>query len=164
MKDIKGYEGLYAVTSCGKVWSYKNKRFLTPIFRQNGEGLRYFGVFLYKDGKPTPYLIHRLVAQAYIPNPNEYPVVNHKDEDKLNNCVNNLEWCTYLYNNTYGLAFKSRAEKNSKRLYCEELDRVYESLTAAANDLHINKNHLCEVIKGTRKSVGGYRYHWRYLD
>ena len=164
MKDIKGYEGLYAVTSCGKVWSYKNKKFLTYCYSSINPNARYFRVYLYKNGKPTPYQVHRLVAEAYIPNPDNLPVVNHKDEDKFNNCVNNLEWCTYLYNNTYGTALKRNAEKHYKRVYCEELDKTYESLTAAANDLHINKNHLCEVIKGTRKSVGGCKYHWRYLD
>jgi hypothetical protein len=164
MKDIKGYEGLYAITSCGKVWSYKNKRFLNYQYNSSRLDARYYRVYLYKDGKPTPYQVHRLVAEAYIPNPENLPVVNHKDENKFNNCLNNLEWCTYLYNNTYGTALKRNAEKHFKRVYCEELDRTYESLTAAAADLNISINHLCEAIKGTRESVGGYRYHWRYLD
>ena len=164
MEDIKGYEGLYAITSCGKVWSYKNKRFLKYQYNSSRIDFRYYRVYLYKDGKPTPYQVHRLVAEAYIPNPENLPLVNHKDENKFNNCVNNLEWCTYLYNNTYGTALTRNAEKHFKPVYCVELDKTYESLTAAANDLHLNKNHLCEVIKGTRNSVGGYHYHWRYID
>lgn len=164
MKDIKGYEGLYAITSCGRVWSYRKNKFLTPILHSNVPNAQYYRVFLYKKGTPTPYQIHRLVAEAYIPNSENLPIVNHKDEDKFNNCVNNLEWCTYLYNNTYGTALKRNAEKHFKPVYCEELNKTYNSLTEAANDLHISKSHLCEAIKGTRKSVGGYHYHWRYLD
>lgn len=164
MKDIKGYEGLYAVTSCGKVWSHRSNRFLIPQYTSRTLNLQYFCVRLYKEGNFKIFPIHRLVAMTYLPNPNNLPVVNHKDEDKFNNCINNLEWCTYLYNNTYGAAFKRRAKKNSKSLYCEELDKTYESLKAAAVDLNISVSHLCEVIKGTRKSVGGYQYHWRYID
>lgn len=163
MKDIKGYEGLYAVTSCGKVWSYKKNKFLTPILHSNVPNTQYYKVFLYKNGKPTPYQVHRLVAEAYISNLNNLPVVNHKDENKFNNCLNNLEWCTYLYNNTYGTALIRNAEKHFKKIYCEELDRTYKSLTEASNDLHISKSHLCEVLKGTRKSVGGYSK-WRYVN
>jgi hypothetical protein len=120
MKDIKGYEGLYAITSCGKVWSHKNKRFLKLQYNSNRPNFKYFRVYLYKDGKPTPYQVHRLVAEAYIPNPNNLPLVNHKDENKFHNWVNNLEWCTYLYNNTYGTALQRNAEKHFKRVYISE--------------------------------------------
>lgn len=163
MKDIKGYEGLYAVTSCGRIWSYRKNKFLTYCYSSAKPDARYFRVYLYKQGKPTPYQVHRLVAEAYIPNPNNLPVVNHKDENKFNNCVNNLEWCTYLYNNTYGTALIRNAEKHFKKIYCEELNRTYKSLTEASKDLHISKSHLCEVLKGTRKSVGGYSS-WRYIN
>ena len=90
MKDVVGYEGLYAVTSCGKVWSYKSKRFLTP--ENNGRG--YFRVKLCKDGKEKKYMIHRLVAEAYIPNQDNLPQVDHIDNDKTHNYVNNLQWIT----------------------------------------------------------------------
>ena len=89
MKDIQGYEGLYAVTSCGKVWSYKNERFLKPYKKRDG----YLEVYLYKGGERKHYIIHRLVAMAYIPNPDNLPQVNHKDENKENNALPNLEWC-----------------------------------------------------------------------
>lgn len=87
MKDIQGYEGLYAITSCGRVWSYKYKRFLIPY--KNNKG--YLLVKLTKDG----YSIHRLVALNYIPNPENKEQVNHKDE-------NNLEWMTNYENCHYG--------------------------------------------------------------
>jgi hypothetical protein len=84
MKDIKGYEGLYAVTSCGKVWSYKNKKFLKMD--------RQFSVNLYKDGHRWHPKISFLVALAYIPNPTYSDIVFHKDGNKAHNWINNLEW------------------------------------------------------------------------
>lgn len=93
MKDIKGYEGLYAITEDGKVWSYKSNQWMTPWF---------FGDYLYIGLQDKSYAVHRLVAQTYLDNPNNLPCVNHKDEDKTNNAVTNLEWCTYQYNNNYG--------------------------------------------------------------
>lgn len=98
MRDIKGFEGLYAVTSCGKVYSYKTKRFLRPCMAGRG----YLRVNLVKDGKKFKKYVHRLVADAYIPNPEHKPQVNHKNENKTKNYVNNLEWCTNQENNSYG--------------------------------------------------------------
>lgn len=110
-KDIKGYEGLYQVSNIGRVKSLnynhtKKEKILKPIKDKKN----YLYINLYKNVKIKHIKIHRLVAEAFIPNPNNYPCVNHKDEDKSNNCVNNLEWCTYQYNNTYGTAIKRRVE------------------------------------------------------
>ena len=88
MKDIQGYEGLYAVTTCGKVWSYKRKKFLKPFFNQNG----YHLVDLYKDGRKCTHKVHRLVALAYIDNPRDYETVDHIDGNKSHNNVQNLQW------------------------------------------------------------------------
>ena len=90
MKDIKGYEGLYAITPEGEVWSYRNERFLVP--KANSKG--YLRVKLFKDGQMKRYRVHRLVAEAYLPNPDNLPQVDHINEDKTNNCVNNLQWIT----------------------------------------------------------------------
>ena len=88
MKDIKNYEGKYAVTSCGQVWSYKSKKFL-----QARDDHGYAAVGLYdKDGKRKSCLIHRLVAEAYLPNPDNLPEVHHIDTNRKNNCINNLQW------------------------------------------------------------------------
>ena len=94
MKDVVGYEGLYAITSCGKVWSYKRKRFLTPYNSGNG----YLKVKLFKDNEEKQYRIHRLVAEAYLPNPENLPQVDHIDNDKTHNYVNNLQWITHRDN------------------------------------------------------------------
>lgn len=98
MKDIPGYEGKYAITSCGKVWNYKFKTFMKPEQMNNG----YLRIQLSKDGKKERFLIHRLVAITYLPNPDNLPCVNHKDEIRDHNWINNLEWCSYSYNNCYG--------------------------------------------------------------
>ena len=110
-RDIKGYEGLYQVSNLGRVKSLE--RYVKGIYglrkvqqkimsiariRTNG----YMQVHLTKNGIAKKYQVHRLVAEAFIPNPNNLPIVNHKDENKINNCVWNLEWCTYSYNLTYG--------------------------------------------------------------
>lgn len=110
MVDIVGYEGLYAITPCGKVWSYRRNRFMKFAY----DGWGYYRAALTKEGKTTFKYIHRLVAEAYIPNPSNYPQVNHKDEDKSNNRLSNLEWCTMRYNANYGTKVK-RMLKNRKK-------------------------------------------------
>lgn len=109
-KPIKGYEGLYSVSNCGRVKSLErtasgtnrrqSEKILTPIKGNRG----YSSVSLCKGGKQRRFLIHRLVAYAFIPNPSQFPCVNHKDEDIGNNRADNLEWCTREYNYYYGTA------------------------------------------------------------
>ena len=123
MKDIKNYEGLYAVTSCGKVWSYRNNKFLKP-----GLVSGYLQVVLADKGSRAQYKVHRLVAEAYIPNPKGLPQVNHKDENKLNNSVNNLEWMTAEENANYGTRSERIGNKLGKPVYCVELDKVFDSI------------------------------------
>lgn len=94
-KDIPGYDGLYTIDTEGRVYSYKSKRYLSlkpdSIFG-------YVHVGLCKEGKMKLYNVHRLVAQAFIPNPNDLPVVHHIDDNKSNNRVSNLQWCTQKEN------------------------------------------------------------------
>ena len=101
-RDIKGYEGKYKISSYGKVKSlkYKDEKLLRPSYDKDG----YKQVILYNNGKGKKWFIHRLVAIHFLPNPNNLPQVNHKDEDKANNAVENLEWCTCKYNINYGTA------------------------------------------------------------
>ena len=159
MKDIAGYEGIYAVTSCGKVWSYKYKKFLKP--RANSDG--YLQVNLSRNGKYKSCTIHRLVAEAYIPNPDNLPQINHKDENKENNCLQNLEWCDAKYNNNYG----TRIEKVSNSLKIPilqytldgELVREWPSATDVGREV---QSTICNCLKGKRKSAYGYK--WVYKD
>lgn len=97
VKDIIGYEGIYTIDEDGNVYSINRKKIIKQSMRGN-----YLYVALYKEGKRKQENVHRLVAMTFIPNPEELPCVNHKDENKLNNNVNNLEWCTAKYNNNYG--------------------------------------------------------------
>lgn len=97
-RDILGYEGLYKVSNLGMVYSMKRKKIMKLSKTEKG----YYKVYLMKDGTGKHKKVHRLVAEAFIPNPNNLPQVNHKDEDKTNNIVTNLEWCTAEYNSNYG--------------------------------------------------------------
>lgn len=153
MKDIKGYEGLYAVTSCGKVWSYRSQKFLAPAKHKHG----YLQVILYKNGTTKNFLVHRLVAETYLPNPTGLPQVNHKDECKEHNYLNNLEWCDAKYNHDYG----TRTKRTCKPVFCIELDKTYDSAAAAARELGLDQSVITKVCKGNRKTHGGY--HWQYI-
>lgn len=148
MRDIKNYEKLYAITSCGKVWSYKSQKFKPQA---NNKG--YLTVQLCKDGEIKRYLISRLVAEAYIANPNN-PVVNHLDENPLHNYISNLEWTTQKENCNYG----SRNKKIAKQVYCEELDKTFDSGAQAAKELGLSAGNISSCCNGRIKSVNGYHF------
>lgn len=156
MKDIKGYEGLYAVTEDGKIFSCRRNKFLTTVDRGDG----YIVVGLFKDGKQKTYSVHRLVAEAYIPNPNNYPDVNHIDEIKHHNWVDNLEWCTRKYNMNHGTLQERQTPKTYKPVYCVELDKVYPSMKHAFEETGARNIHL--ACRGKLATSGGY--HWRYAQ
>ena len=149
MIDIKGYEGLYAVTEEGKVWSYRRKKFLSPAKNNSG----YLYVNLWKDGRMKLHTLHRLVAQTYIPNPHNYPEVNHKDENKENPHASNLEWCTHKYNMNFGTRPK-------KPVYCVELDRTFDSVSEAAKEIGAPQPAISFCVTGKQKTARGY--HFRY--
>lgn len=157
MKDIKNYEGIYAITEDGRVWSYKSNKFLRLGYHHSG----YLNVRLFKDNVGKSYSVHRLVAEAYISNPNKYPYVNHKDENKTNNSVDNLEWCTAEYNNKYGTRRDRATEKLQKSIYCIELDKVFSNAYEAAEQLNLKRPNIWCALSGRSKTAGGY--HWRYV-
>lgn len=161
MKDIPGYEGRYAVTSCGKVWSYKRNIFMAQRYDKDG----YLRVSLVNDdGKLKTFFVHRLVALAYIPNPEGKGTVNHKDEVKTHNYVGNLEWMTSAENIAYGTGQARSRQKRLKPVYCVELDQVFESVRAAADAtsaISTNISRCCLGKKGY-KTAGGY--HWRFYN
>lgn len=140
-KDIEGYEGLYQISNWGRVKSLNYNRtgkegILKPIPTNNG----YMIIGLYKNRKPNQYSIHRLVAQAFIPNPDNLPQVNHKDEDKSNNCVWNLEWCTAEYNMNYGTR-NERSSENRKGKYNGEKHWNYGKHRSKKTKNKISKNN-----------------------
>lgn len=158
MKDVQNYEGLYAVTSCGKVYSYKSKKFLKPHKIKSG----YLQVHLYKNGEQKTYYIHRLVAEAYLPNPEGLSQVNHKDENKENNALPNLEWCDESYNINYGSRNERAGKALSKPVFCVELNKTFDGTRAAARALGLDNSHIIKCCKGKLKTTGGY--HWRYQE
>ena len=120
-KDVKGYEGLYKVSDRGNVFSVErtstnNRKFggitLKPSYDKDG----YLMVNLYKNGVIKTKKIHRLVTEAFIPNPESHPEVNHRDEVKTNNYVENLEWCTREHNLNYGTRNERSSRTNSKKV------------------------------------------------
>lgn len=126
-KDIVGYEGLYQVSNLGNVKRLKGykgrgkgyiveEHLIQPSINSRG----YQNVVLCKNGKTKTFTMHRLVAIAFLDNPDNLPQVNHKDENKTNNCVDNLEWCDSVYNNNYGTRNKKCSDKwKLKRLQKE---------------------------------------------
>ena len=150
MKDIKNYEGLYGITSCGKVWSYRNECFLKP--RVNHKG--YLIVQLYKDGKMKSYRIHRLVAEAYIPNPDNLPQVDHIDNDKTHNYVNNLQWITNRDNVRKG---------RNKPILQYTLDGEFVREWPCANDVgRAAQTNIWYCLNGRTKSA--YGFIWKYKE
>lgn len=150
MKDIQGYEGLYAITSCGKVWSYVTQKFLATYF---ANGYEYTTL---KDN--THIKISREVAKAYIPNPNNLPQVNHKDEVKSHNYVNNLEWSDSMYNANYGTRNERIKKAHSKKIYCKELDRIFNSQKEAAAELGLDQGNISRVCRGKANTTGGFHF------
>ena len=159
MKNVVGYEGIYGITSCGKVWSYRNEKFLTPLVGKDG----YLFVHLYKDGKMKNYKIHRLVAEAYIPNSENLPQINHKDENKTNNCLQNLEWCDASYNINYGTRNKKVSNSKKIPILQYDLDGNFIREWPSATDVGLEvQSHICDCLKGNRKTA--YGYIWKYKE
>ena len=123
MIDVKGFEGRYAVTADGKVWSYQQKKYLKPA--NNGHGYMYVNL---SDASGKRYMkrVHRLVAEAYVANPDNKPVVNHIDLDRSNNDASNLEWVTYKENCNTQNGNRNASRQRSK-IRCIETGVVYES-------------------------------------
>lgn len=162
-KEIKDYEGLYQVSSFGKIKSLprnttiKKIRILKPSIDKDG----YYRVPLSKNGIIKNYFVHRLVAEAFIPNPNNYPVINHKDENKQNNNSNNLEFCTIKYNTNYNGANIKRGLKQRKPIYQIKdgvIIKKWDSSTTASKELNINRGNIISCLNSKKKSAGGYQW------
>lgn len=161
-KDIENYEGLYQVNELGEI---KSKRgILKPFTDKDG----YLKVGLHKNGIHKQFFVHRLVAKAFISNPDNLPEINHKDENKSNNTVSNLEWCTRIYNINYGSHNEREAFTKSNRynVYDEfnklivsngTFKTLYQTLKHSAKTLNSFQASLVMCAKGKRRSAYGYR-------
>lgn len=172
-KDIEGYEGYYQVSNLGRVrsldslaWNhngYAPKKGVVLVSRANATG--HHTVHLSKDGKSKIQFVHRLVACAFIPNPNNYPIINHKDENPSNNCVENLEWCTHKHNMNYG---NRPFIGNAKCLKQIDKDGIvvgrFRSLAEAARKTGINRGNISSVLNGGkyRHNAGNYKWEFDY--
>ena len=158
IKDIPGYEGLYRITSEGDVYSVRCNKKLKP--QKNKDG--YLCVNLYGGGKQKRFFIHRLVALAFIPNPEGKPTVNHLNEIKTDNRVENLIWATMKEQNMYGSRIERAAASKCKKVRCVETGVVYESVKAAAAFIGSSGTQISKVLKGKAKTHRGY--HWEYAE
>lgn len=162
-KPIKGY--YYEVSNIGQVRNVKTGRILKNCLDKDG----YCRVDLYKNGIRKVCSVHRLVAQAFIPNPKNLPEVNHKDECKTNNRIDNLEWCTSKYNKNYGTrnqrAGKSIAKAMSRAV--EQLDEFGNVLATFPSAMQVNRVlgfDNSAISLACRKGVKRYGFYWRYKN
>lgn len=175
-KDIAGYEGLYQVSNKGRVRGLDrvnsagaNIKGRSLSLNQKPDG--YIQVNLFKDGKRKTYTVHRLVAEAFIPNPNNKPCVGHLDESRDNNQADNLYWCTHYENNNYGSHNQKVIEKqinNPKRmrpLIATELKtkkKVFFNSFKQAEKQGFNRGSISRCIRGIQPSHKGYE--WQQLE
>lgn len=186
-KDIKGYEGLYQISNLGRIKSLEReiiRQHSTTMLlkekilkQQNMNGYKF--VRLSKNNTIKQYLVHRLVATAFIENPNNYKEINHKDENKSNNKLDNLEWCSHNYNINYGTGNERRSisekgkKKNGnyknishigKKILQYDLQgnfiREWESISKASKILKLNK--IWEVCNKKRNKCGNFI--WKYKE
>ena len=174
-REIKGFEGYYEVSNIGRVRSLTNisehgyKKVIRPSMNRKENGYKI--IHLSKQNKKYTRYVHRVVAEAFVPNPNNYPCVNHKDEVRTNNCFNNLEWCTHKYNNNYGHAIKKRKEKidytfkrkGVKQLKNGKVINIFPSIAAAYK--YLNKKSGGGISSCcNNKTPFVYGYKWEYVD
>lgn len=160
-KPINGYNGRYEVSNLGRVRSFARKDciLLTADCHKNG----YLFVKLTMNGKSKSQSIHRLVASAFIPNPNGFPQVNHKDENRQNNSVINLEWCTAKYNLAYGNARKKVVEKRAKPcagIWKDGTIKIFDSCSEAERQTGINHGYISRVCNGKIKKPKQTQWFW----
>ena len=181
-KDVVGFEGFYKVSNEGNVYSVGRKhaqgvkrggRILKPSYDKDG----YLRVNLCKNGKQKTRFIHRLVAGAFVPNPNGYSEINHRDENKVNNYANNLEWCTREHNVNHGTLIERSAQTRSKKVKATNIETnevITFNSTVEAGRKGYNQGGVAKACRGVYKGragklVGGdgrtYKgYRWEYYE
>ena len=171
-RDVSGFEGFYQVSDQGHVRSLDrtvdkagvSKAIRGKVLQPSISNTGYEKVDLYLGSKRTKAYVHRLVASAFHPNTNELAYVNHKDENKLNNTAQNLEWCTPSYNNTYG--HMKDATRGSKRIVCAkdgEVVGAFKSQKEAARSIGVKTTSLISACcRGEKQTAYGYEWRFAY--
>ena len=166
-REVAGYEGLYLVSDDGQIFALprivnkgeteyvREGKILSPNLRGRGD-LTYYFVRLTKDGESKTHSVHRLVAEAFLEKPEGCNVVNHKDRNTKNNCVDNLEWCNQQYNNEY-----SHNKKICQLLNGEKIAE-YKSISYASQITKISRTSINNALTGWSETAGGYE--WKYCD
>ena len=161
-KPVKGFEGLYEVSNIGNVYSHRLKRNLML----SADKLGYIRIGLERTNRKDikNFYVHRLVANAFIENPHNKPFINHKDENKKNNSVENLEWCTHKENMNYGTRNNRISINNknhpcrSKKVICLNTGVVYPSIMEAQRKTLVWATNIYKCCINERKSAGGYKW------
>lgn len=170
-KDIDGYEGLYQISSHGRVKSVNRitsngRNIKERILKFEIDKGGYLRLNLSKNGKREKFKAHRLVALHFIPNPEKKPEVNHTKGDKFNNYYKDLEWHTRQENIEHSFEEKLHS-KPRKKVYCQELDIVFDSIMEAKRKLNIDNSSISKCCKGKAKYAGRHsitneKLTWRY--
>lgn len=160
--------GLYQVSNLGNVRSlnYNKAKKIQHLKKVVINKRGYLAVGLSKNGIFKIKTVHRLVAETFISNPNNLPQVNHIDENKLNNSVTNLEWCTNKYNINYGTRKERISEKKGRKIIQLDKDdniiKVWNGTCQASKELKINEGNIWEACNNKRKTAGKYK--WKYKE
>lgn len=159
-KSIVGYEGLYEVSDFGRVRSLQSGRWHNrqKILKPRDNGYGYLQVILCRDGIHKHMRVHRLVAEAFVPNPNNLETVNHRDENKHNNSSSNLEWMTRGDNKRYSANKPVQMfDKSTNELLAE-----FPSIMEAKRVTEIHQGHICSCCHGKLNTAGGFK--WRFNE
>lgn len=163
-KPVAGYEGIYEVSSLGRIRSYRKGKWGlcdAPKIIYGQLGRHYRTVVLCKDGHKNSVYIHRLVAETFIPNLQNLSEVNHKDGNKSNNAADNLEWCTHTENMHHADRIGLNPY-NRKKVVCVETGEHYNSITEAAEAHGLKSSNLRNCLSGISKTAG--KKHWGYVN
>ena len=163
-RDIEGYEGLYQVSNMRRIKSLNyNKSGKEGILKLRKDKDGYLQLQLHKEGECKDYKVHRLVGQTFLENLEGLPEINHKDEDKTNNCVENLEWCSSEYNKNYGTRNKRVSKSLSKPLMCVETNEIFNSAQEAQEQTGIDASSIGKCANHRKYFRTARRLHWQYI-